>query len=63
MAEMLNGLADLDTLAKGALPPCRLPGSGFNCWRIASELAAMRSRRKLEQAGGPDEAQVRSWGM
>ncbi|WP_292428858.1 phosphoenolpyruvate carboxylase [Mesorhizobium sp.] len=56
IAEVLNGLVDLDTLAKERrIAALQATGIWFQLLAIASELTAMRSRRELEQAGGADE--------
>jgi len=56
VAEVLNGAADLDTLATDRrIAALQATGIWFQLLAIASELAAMRSRRELEQAGGSDE--------
>ncbi|WP_245521031.1 MULTISPECIES: phosphoenolpyruvate carboxylase [unclassified Mesorhizobium] len=56
IAEVLNGQVDLDTLPKERrIAALQAAGIWFQLLAIARELAAMRSRRELEQAGGADE--------
>lgn len=56
MAGVLTGMVSLDAVAsERRIAALQATGIWFQLVTIANELLAMRSRRKLEQAGGADE--------